>query len=151
MCNIRVQDFVIKNDKVCLYVLGKARQGMRTDFVVISNELFEQIKQYINDNNITEYLFTSNSNNSKGKVVSTRTMRDVVNNIYKRSGLKNKDLVFHSLRHSNANLSIQNGIDIREVSQNLRHKNIQTTLIYLHDLEMTNNKCSNTISNLLFA
>lgn len=151
MCNIRIQDFVMKNDKICLYVLGKARQGMRTDFVVISNDIFEMIKEYIKNNNITEYLFTSNSNNNKGKPISTRSMRDIVNNIYERAGIKNKDLVFHSLRHSFASISIQNGVDIREVSKSLRHSNINVSMRYIHDLEMINNKCSDTISNLLFA
>jgi len=151
MCNIRLKDFVMKDNKVCLYVLGKARQGMKTDFVVISDKLLEQIKSYAENNNITDYLFTSNSNNSKGKPLSTRSMREIVNKIYERANMKTENLVFHSLRHSNATLSIKNGVDIREVSQNLRHKSITTTMRYLHDLEMTDNKCSDTISNLLFA
>ena len=151
MCNLRVQDFVMKNDKVCLYVLGKARQGMRTDFVVISNELFEQIKQYIRDNNITEYLFTSNSNNSKGKIISTKTMRNIVNNIYERVGIKSENLVFHSLRHSFCNINLQSGINISEVSMAMRHKNIATTMRYVKDIEAQNNKCFNTMNNLLFA
>lgn len=99
MCNIRIQDFVEKNGVTCLYVLGKARSGMRTDFVVISDTLLKQIKDYVSKENITEYLFTSNSNNSKGKPLSTRSMRDIVNKIYERAGIKNPNLVFHSLRH----------------------------------------------------
>ena len=99
MCNIRIQDIVNKNGANCLYVLGKARQGMRTDFVVISNDILKQIKEYVKKYNITEYLFTSNSNNSKGKALSTRSMRDIVNKIYERAGIKNPNLVFHSLRH----------------------------------------------------
>ena len=149
MCNIRIQDFVQKNDKICLYVLGKARQGTRSDFVVISQSIFEKVKQYVENNNITEYLFVSHSNNNRNKPISTRSMRDIVNKIYERAGIKNSNLVFHSLRHSNASLSIQNGIDIREVSQNLRHKSITTTMRYLHDLERINNNCSNSMSTLL--
>lgn len=150
MCNIRIQDFVEKNGVTCLYVLGKARQGMRTDFVVIDNNILKQIKEYIINNNITEYLFTSNSNNSKGNPLSTRSMRDIVNNIYERAGIKNPNLVFHSLRHSFSTIAIQNGSDVREVSQQLRHKGINTTLRYLHDLDATQNSCSNNVSNLLF-
>lgn len=149
MCNIRLQDFVQKNGKICLYVLGKARKGTKSDFVVISETVFKKIGQYVKDNNITDYLFISRSNNNKNKPISTRSMREIVNNVYERAGMKNKNLVFHSLRHSNASLSIQNGIDIREVSQNLRHKSITTTMRYLHDLEMINNSCSNSVTNLL--
>ena len=122
MCNIRVQDFVEKNGTTCLYVLGKARQGLRTDYVIIPNNILLNIKEYIINNNITDYLFISNSNNSKGKPLSTRSMRDIVNKIYERAGMKNENLVFHSLRHSYSTIAIQNGADIREVSQSLRHK-----------------------------
>lgn len=122
MCNIRIQDFKQRDNKIVLYVLGKARQGMKTDFVIIPNEVFDLIKKYIQDNNITDYLFISNSNNSKGKPISTRTMRDIVNKIYERVGIKSDNLVFHSLRHTFATISIQNGAEVREVSQQLRHK-----------------------------
>ena len=53
--NVRVQDFVDRNGTICLYVLGKARQGMRTDYVVVSNQLYQEVQQYINEYNITEY------------------------------------------------------------------------------------------------
>ena len=99
MCNIRVQDFVSKNGVNCLYVLGKARNGMRTDYVIVPNNILNDIKQYIINNNITEYLFISNSNNNKGKPISTRSMRDIVNKIYERAGIKSNNIVFHSLRH----------------------------------------------------
>lgn len=151
MCNIRIKDFVEKNGVNCLYVLGKARQGMKTDFVIIPNNILQQIKEYIINNNITDYLFISNSNNSKGKPISTKSMRNIVNKIYERAGIKTENLVFHSLRHSFATISITNGSDIREVSQSLRHKSISTSMTYIHDLEMVNNKCSNNVSNLLFA
>lgn len=151
MCNIRIKDFVNKNGTNCLYVLGKARKGMKTDFVIIPDNVLQQIKQYIYNNNITDYLFISTSNNNKGNAISTRAMRDIVNNIYHRAGIKNENIVFHSLRHSFATLSIKNGSDIREVSQSLRHKSVATSMIYIHDLDMVNNKCSNNVSNLLFA
>lgn len=99
MCNIRIQDFKQKDDKTILYVLGKARNGMKSDFVIIPNDIFNIIKKYIRQYNITDYLFTSNSNNSKGKPISTRSMRDIVNKIYERAGIKNENVVFHSLRH----------------------------------------------------
>lgn len=151
MCNIRVKDFVNKNGTNCLYVLGKARKGMKTDFVIIPDNILQQIKEYIINNNINDYLFISNSNNNKGNAISTKSMRNIVNGIYERAGIKNENVVFHSLRHTFATLSIKNGADIREVSESLRHKNLNTSLRYVHDLDMINNKCSQNVSNLLFA
>lgn len=151
MCNIRVQDIVNKNGINCLYILGKARQGMRTDYVVISDDILSQIKQYIKAHNVTEYLFTSNSNNSKGQALSTRSMRDIVNKIYERAGIKNSNLVFHSLRHSFCNINLKNGNDITEISKAMRHRNITTTMRYVKDIEAENNKCFSTVNDLLFA
>lgn len=150
ICNIRLQDFKEQNGVILLYVLGKARQGTRVDCVVVSQELYEQIKNYVELYNVQEYLFTSTSNNNKGAILSTRAVRNMINNVFEKAGLKTEQIVFHSLRHSFANVSIQNGADIREVSQALRHKGVNTTMRYLHDLEVVNNKCSNLVSNIIF-
>lgn len=151
ICNIRKQDFKIKQDKTCLYVLGKARQGLKSDFVIVDDRTFQSIKDYIEEFKIKDYLFTSTSNNNRtGEPISPRGMRKIFNKILERCELKDKFHTFHSCRHSNATIAIQNGVDIRQVSQNLRHKNIQTSMIYLHDLDILQNKCSNVVSNLIF-
>lgn len=149
MCNIRLQDFKEKDGKTVLYILGKARQGMKTDFVIIPDNMLDIIKRYILQYNITDYFFISNSNNSKGKPLSTRSMRNIVNEIYERAGIKSENVVFHSLRHGFATMSIQNGVDIREVSQAMRHKEISTTMRYLHDKELIENNCSNTVAHIV--
>lgn len=147
--NIRVQDFINKNGTICLYVLGKARQGLRTDYVVIPKELYEMVKKYIENNNIKEYLFVSTSNNNKGNLMSTRAIRDIVNKIYDKIGLDKNLYVFHSLRHGFCNINLMNNIDIVEVSQAMRHKSIQTTMTYVKDIEAKDNKCFATVSSLV--
>lgn len=148
VANIRLQDFTLKGGKHCLYVLGKDRDG-KQDYVVVPSETFELIQEYVKEYNIQDYLFVSESNHNKGGKVATCTLRRIINKMYERVGITGKEYVFHSLRHSFATLSLQNGIDIREVSKGLRHKNIQTTEVYAHDLDKINNRCSNTISNML--
>ena len=148
MVNIKLEDFKIKDDKICLYVLGKARD-YKQDFVVIPNDLFDLIKEYIDKYKIENYLFVSNSNHNHNGKITTKTIRYIVKEMFKRIGLDSEEYSLHSCRHTFATLSIKNGMDIREVSQALRHKSLQTTTIYLHDLEKINNKCSNSISNIL--
>lgn len=150
LVNIRLEDFKVKQDKVCLYLLGKARD-YKQDFVIVSNDVFELIKEYINLYHITDYLFTSTSNNNTGGKVTTKTIRLIIKNMFKRVGIVGDEYSCHSCRHSFATLSIQSGMDIREVSQALRHKSIQTSMIYLHDMERINNKCTDSVSNLLFS
>lgn len=148
VANIRLEDFTLKGGKHCLYVLGKDRDG-KQDYVVVPRETFELIQEYVKEYNIQDYLFVSESNHNKGGKVATCTLRRIINKMYERVGIIGKEYVFHSLRHSFATLSLQNGIDIREVSKGLRHKNINTTEIYSHDLEKINNKCSSTVSSML--
>ena len=141
LANIRLSDFKNKNGTICLYVLGKARSG-KDDFVVINENLYKEIRIYIEKYEIKDYLFTS-IRNSYGEKLTTKTLRLIVKNMYKRVGICGDEYSLHSLRHSFATFNILNGLDIREVSQGLRHKNLQTTQIYLHDLDKINNKCFN--------
>lgn len=147
--NIMVEDFKERNGTVCLYVLGKARAGLKTDYVVIPDNLYKEIKDYIKENNITDYLFVSNSNNNRGNLMSTRAIRDIVNKIYEKAGLDKDSYVFHSLRHGFCNISLMNDIDIVEVSKAMRHKSIQTTMTYVRDIEAKDNKCFATVGNLV--
>lgn len=147
--NIMVEDFKERNGTVCLYVLGKARAGLKTDYVVIPDNLYKEIKDYIKENNITGYLFVSNSNNNRGNLMSTRAIRDIVNKIYEKAGLDKSLYVFHSLRHGFCNISLMNDIDIVEVSKAMRHKSIQTTMTYVRDIEAKDNKCFAAVGNLV--
>lgn len=148
LVNIRLEDFKIKQDKICLYVLGKGRD-FKEDFVVIPEKLYEWINQYINEYGIEDYLFVSTSNHNNNGKLTTKTIRLTVKNMLKRIGLVGNEYSLHSCRHSFATFSIKSGQDIREVSQALRHKSISTTTIYLHDLEKINNTCSSSVSNLI--
>ena len=149
LVNIRLEDFKNKQGTTCLYLLGKARD-YKEDYVIISDDMLEMIKEYIEQYKIKDYLFTSTSNNNTNGKLTTKTIRLIVKEMFRRAGIEGKEYSCHSCRHTFATLSIQNGTDIREVSQALRHKSISTTQIYLHDLEKINNKCSNKVSNLLF-
>lgn len=146
--NIRLQDFKEKDGKTCLYLLGKARD-YKEDYVIVTNEVLDLIKRYILEYNIYDYLFVSSSNNNKNGKLTTKTIRLTIKNMFKRVGIVGDEYSCHSLRHTFATLSILNGTDIREVSQALRHKNIQTSMIYLHDLEMINNKCSSAVAGII--
>ena len=148
LVNIRLEDFKEIEGQTRLYVLGKGRD-YKQDFVIIPDDLKSLINQYIETYNITDYLFISTSRNNKGGVLSQTSIRNIVNGVYERVGIKSDTVVFHSLRHSFATISIENGEDIREVSLALRHKSIATTERYLHDLEMKNNKCSNTVLSMI--
>lgn len=146
--NIEINDLKYEEEQYRLYVLGKGRDD-KTDYVIVPNNVVELIKEYVQEYNITGYLFVSTSHNNAGGKMTTRSIRRIVNEMFERVGVKRDTVVFHSLRHSFATISIENGQDIRDVSKALRHKSIATTETYLHDIEMRNNRCSNTVADLL--
>lgn len=147
--NIELSDFKYENGKNVLYVLGKGRVA-KVDFVQIPDKLMELVEKYKSEYEVKDYLFTSLSQNgSYGHTLGVRYIRKIITNALIRCGLKSETVVAHSLRHSFATISIENGIDIREVSQALRHQSTVVTERYLHDLELRDNKCSNTVSELL--
>ena len=56
----------------------------------------------------------------------------------------------HSTRHTSCELALESGLDLREVSEFMRHKSLQTTLIYAKELEQRNSVVSTTIGNYVF-
>lgn len=144
--NIRLEDIKVKNDKICIYVLGKGRD-YKQDYVLLNGSVYEMMKQYIKEYNITDYLFVSMSNNNGNNKMTTNSMRRIVNKIFERVGIKNDKITYHSIRHSFATISILNGASTREVSQALRHTSTNVTERYLHDLEAMNNSCGNLVAN----
>ena len=148
LVNIRLSDFKKKDNTICLYILGKDRD-FKEDFVVVDNQIYKYIQEYIQEYNINDYLFVSTSNHNNNGKLTTKTIRLIVKNMLKRIGIDSLEYSLHSLRHTFATLSIKEGQDIRSVSQALRHKSLSTSMIYLHDLEKIENKCSKSVSNLL--
>lgn len=148
LVNIRLQDFATNQNKVILYVLGKGRD-YKQDYVIVSDSVYKLIQEYIKEYNIQDYLFVSSSHHNNGGKVTTETIRRIVNKLFKQNGIEDSKITLHSLRHSFATISIENGADLRQVSAALRHSSTSVTERYLHDLDMINNKCSDIMNNTI--
>ena len=146
LVNIRLQDFATNQNKVILYVLGKGRD-YKQDYVIVSDSVYKLIQEYIKEYNIQDYLFVSGSHHNNGGKVTTETIRRIVNKLFRQNGIEDNKITLHSIRHSFATISIENGADIRQVSAALRHSSTSVTERYLHDLDMINNKCSDIMNN----
>lgn len=146
LVNIRLQDFAINQNKVILYVLGKGRD-YKQDYVIVSDSVYNLIQRYVKEYGIADYLFVSGSHHNNGGKVTTETIRRIVNKLFKKNGIEDNKITLHSLRHSFATISIENGADLRQVSAALRHSSTSVTERYLHDLDMINNKCSDIMNN----
>lgn len=147
-----VGDLRTLGENTVLFVQGKGREE-KTEYIKISAPVEKAIRTYLKARGNVEEdqpLFTSTSNNSRGKRISTRTVSAVAKNALKNAGYDSVRLTAHSLRHTAITLALLAGRDITEVQQFARHANLNTTMIYNHALDQAKNGCSDAITNAIF-
>ena len=150
VANIQLQDFYDDKGVIMLRILGKARNGLKQDSVKIDNRIFDLIKEYCNEYQPSDYLFYSTSNHNKGGKVTTKTLRLIINELFKRANLDMEMLSPHSTRHTSVELALESGISIQEVSEFVRHKSIITTMQYSKELNQRNSTIANTLGDFVF-
>lgn len=147
-----VGDLRTLGENTVLYIQGKGREE-KTEYIKISAPVEKAIRTYLKARGNVEEgqpLFTSTSNNSRGKRISTRTVSGIVKTALKNAGYDSARLTAHSLRHTAITLALLAGREITEVQQFARHANLNTTMIYNHALDKAKNGCSDAISNAIF-
>ena len=143
--NIQLQDFYNDKGIVMMRVLGKARNGLKQDSIKIDNRLFELIQSYVKEYGIEDYLFVSTSNNNTNGKLTTKTIRYIITNLFKKADLDMQMLSTHSTRHTTCELLLEKGMPIQEVSEFMRHKALATTMTYTKELEQRNSRASNIL------
>lgn len=149
VANIQLKDFYEDKGVIMLKVLGKARDGLKQDAVKIDERIVELIKKYCDEYDVKDYLFYSTSNHNTGGKVTTTTLRRIVNNLFKKANLDTSMLTTHSLRHSACEMLLDSGTPIQEVSQFLRHKSINTVMVYAKELNQRKNTMTTNLSNMI--
>lgn len=147
-----LEDLRTLGSKTVLYVQGKGKDE-KSEYVIITREVEKAIRSYLatrTDATDKAPLFSSTSNNSKGKRLTTRTISGIVKERLKLAGLNSNRLTAHSLRHTAVTLSLLGGSTLQEARQFARHSNITTTEIYAHNLERIANPCEGIVSSSIF-
>ena len=134
-----------------LDIQGKGHDG-KDEYVKVAPAVENAINAYLatrQDRKSDAPLFTSESNSSQGSRLTTRSISRLVKNHMRTAGLDSDRLTAHSLRHTAATLNLLNGGTERETQQMLRHKNINTTMIYSHALDRAANASEQRIAAAL--
>ena len=121
--------------------------------VIIMPEVDRTIREYLSlrgPADKTEPLFIAIGNRNHNGRISTRTLRGIVKDNLRKCGLDSDRLTAHSLRHTAANIALANGTPIREVQQLLRHSNVNTTMIYIDELDRAKNTSEANIAKAIF-
>lgn len=143
-----IEDIRTAGGCTVLFIQGKGKDD-KGEYVKLSPAVEKAIRAYLNARNETNGkapLFTSESNSSKGNRLTTRSISRLVKQRMQSAGYNSERLTAHSLRHTAATLNLLNGGTEKETQQLLRHKNINTTMIYSHDLERARNNSENRIA-----
>ena len=148
-----IQDLETIDSQTRLYIQGKGKKE-KTDFVNLSRELSELIKEYLisrgNPKGI-EPLFTTTGNRRKNARIEITSISRIMKTIFKENGFNSKKLTPHSLRHSSGSIYYDITGDIYKVKNHQRHSEITTTTIYIHTNEKKNDNSGQAIHNKLFS
>lgn len=134
-----------------LWIQGKGREE-KDEFVLLTPDTLKPINEYIKARKKvgTEApLFTSMSDRNYGQRLSTKSVRRIVKDNLKDIGLDNGRLTAHSLRHTAITLSLLGGATLQEAQTLGRHADINTTLIYSHNIDRVKNAPEKRIDALL--
>lgn len=143
-----VKDLAVKGNRTVLYVKGKGRDG-KDAYINVSAETDRIIREYLRSRKDAEPnapLFTSVSNRNDGGRMTTRSIRRIVKTRMRNVGIDSVRLSAHSLRHTAATLAIEGKNSTEDTQMFLRHRDISTTLRYIHSIDLENNTCSETIT-----
>lgn len=143
----------LPDGSAALFVQGKGRTE-KADFVKVPQQAEAALRAYLADRpdsgDASAPLFVSNSGNSAGRRLSTRSISAAVKGALISAGYNSPRLTAHSLRHTAVTLALLGGRSLQEAQQFARHTNIATTQIYAHNLDAAANACGATIAEAIF-
>lgn len=146
-----IEDIRTIGSQSVLYVQGKGHQE-KDEFVKLTYEVLKAINEYLlarGEKDIKQPLFISLSDRTKGSRLKTRSIRDIIKKEFRNIGIDSEKITTHSLRHTAITLSLIGGTPLQEVQQMARHSNINTTLIYAHNLNRIESQAEDNIQKLL--
>lgn len=151
--NANVGDIEKRRGMWFIKVLGKGRDD-KSDSVKLSAEVKKVIDDYLavrKHVKKSEPLFTSVAIRNRGERLQTQTVSRLAKKVFAVIGIESDRVTCHSCRHTFAQLSIDNGVPMRELQKILRHRSITTTEVYMHDRDKFKSRGVEIVSKVLFA
>jgi integrase/recombinase XerC/integrase/recombinase XerD len=148
-----LSDIRQKGGESVLWIQGKGRDT-KDEFVVLTKGTKEPIEKYLssrakNTKRDRSPIFISHSSRNFGSKLTTRSVSRIVKKRLVAVGIDNSRLTAHSLRHTAITLALKGGASIQEAQALGRHANINTTMIYAHNINRIENAPENKIDKLL--
>ena len=148
-----IEDIRTLNGETVLYVQGKGYAD-KGEIVVLGESCEKPIRAYLAARGCadrTAPLFASESNNNRGGRMSANAISQICKAALKAHGIDSPAITAHSLRHTAVTSALLAGASLQEVQALARHKSINTTMIYAHNLDRMKAGAEHAIDGLLGA
>lgn len=130
-----------------LFIQGK-RHSSKDQRVELPLSVKEVLDEYLlMRNSSAEALFISHSNRNPEERITTQVISKRIKELLRSIDLDDPRYSAHGLRHTFATLALKSGVSVEEVQMILRHKNINTTMIYLHNLSREDNHTESIVES----
>jgi integrase/recombinase XerD len=146
-----VGDIRQQGNQAVLWVQGKGRSE-KDEFIVLGAHVADPIMEYLTLRGTTkpdDALFGTLSTNCMNKRISTRAIRRIIKEQLRCINLDSPRLSAHSCRHTAVTLSLMGGATLQETQQMARHSDINSTLIYSHNINRSAGIPEQAIDDLL--
>lgn len=123
-----------------LKIQGKGKTD-KSQISVLTDSVLIPLWDYLNarGEDSFEPLFIGLSNRDYGSRLITRSIRRIIKNMLVANGYNSKELTAHSLRHTALTFALKGGATLQETKELGRHSDINTTLIYAHNIDRVEN------------
>lgn len=130
------EDISRQGGETILFIHGKGRDS-KDELVLLTEHTLGPIEEYLKARGSIKNedpLFASHSTKNFGKRLTTRSVSRIVKTRFKAVDLDDSRLTAHSLRHTAITLSLLAGATPQEARAMARHSDINTTLVYAHNI-----------------
>jgi site-specific recombinase XerD len=125
-------------------IFVKGAKGKKDRVVNISQKLIERMTEYFDVYQPVRYLFEGSK---KGKSYSYSSMRQIIQKAKEKANIS-KTVTAHVMRHSFATHNMDAGVPLPYIQQMLGHKDIKTTMIYMHITKNTFDNYESPLDNM---
>jgi integrase len=131
--------------RLVLYVTGKGHVEADAVIVIANHKAENTLYDWLTvRGDQPGPLFTSLSDRSRRQRLGLRALRGIIKDYFKAAGVHGNKTT-HSLRHTAISKAILKVAPVQKVQSMARHKNIDTTMIYYHEVDRLTNPAEDFI------
>jgi len=127
------------NGQLKLYVHGKGADEADELLYLVNpdaeNALYDWLSVHPHGDDLDAALFCGLGRRNKGGALTTRWIREIVKDAYRKAGVRGPRKTAHSLRHSMVTNLIRHGVAPTKIMTVSRHKSLDTLLAYAHEVD----------------